>query len=50
MIIQEGMNMMYNIIAIEREYASGGNEIGERVARWLGIAESSFTFGRDDFQ
>ena len=29
--------MRYNIIAIEREYASGGNEIGERVARWLGI-------------
>ncbi|MDO4322250.1 MAG: cytidylate kinase-like family protein [Lachnospiraceae bacterium] len=29
--------MKYNIIAIEREYASGGNEIGERIARRLDI-------------
>lgn len=29
--------MKYNIIAIEREYASGGNEIGEKVAQRLGI-------------
>lgn len=29
--------MKYNIIAIEREYASGGNEIGERTARRLDI-------------
>jgi hypothetical protein len=27
----------YNIIAIEREYASGGNEIGERIARRMDI-------------
>lgn len=29
--------MRYKIIAIEREYASGGNEIGERTAKELGI-------------
>lgn len=29
--------MKYHIIAIEREYASGGQEIGSRVARSLGI-------------
>ena len=29
--------MKYNIIAIEREYASGGNEIGEKTAAKLGI-------------
>lgn len=29
--------MRYKIIAIEREYASGGNEIGERTAKQLGI-------------
>lgn len=29
--------MKYHIIAIEREYASGGNEIGERVASKLDI-------------
>ena len=29
--------MKYNIIAIEREYASGGNEIGKLVAKKLGI-------------
>lgn len=29
--------MKYKIIAIEREYASGGNEIGEKTARRLGI-------------
>jgi len=34
---KEGSGMMYNIIEIERENASGGNEIGEREARWLGI-------------
>ena len=28
---------MYKIIAIEREYASGGSEIGERLAAKLGI-------------
>ena len=29
--------MRYNIIAIEREYASGGRELGEKVAGRLGI-------------
>ncbi len=29
---------MYKIIAMEREFASGGNEIGKRVAKKLGIA------------
>ncbi len=29
--------MKYKIIAIEREYASGGNEIGEKAAQRLGI-------------
>lgn len=29
--------MKYHIIAIEREYASGGNEIGEKIAERLGI-------------
>lgn len=29
--------MKYNIIAIEREYASGGSEIGERTGKILGI-------------
>lgn len=29
--------MKYHIIAIEREYASGGNEVGERTAKRLGI-------------
>lgn len=29
--------MKYKIIAIEREYASGGNEIGEKAAEKLGI-------------
>ena len=29
--------MKYRIIAIEREYASGGNEVGERTAERLGI-------------
>lgn len=29
--------MRYNVIAIEREYASGGNEIGEKLAEKLGI-------------
>lgn len=28
---------MYHIIAMEREYGSGGNEIGRRVAKQLGI-------------
>ena len=27
---------MYNIITIERQYASGGNEIGKRLAEALG--------------
>lgn len=31
------VNMKYQIIAIEREYASGGNEIGEKTAKRLGI-------------
>lgn len=29
--------MRYNVIAIEREYASGGREIGEKLAERLGI-------------
>ena len=29
--------MRYNVIAIEREYASGGREIGEALAKALGI-------------
>lgn len=29
--------MRYSVIAIEREYASGGREIGERIARELGV-------------
>lgn len=29
--------MRFNLIAIEREYASGGHEIGERLAKKLGI-------------
>lgn len=29
--------MLYNVIAIEREYASGGREIGEKLAARLGI-------------
>lgn len=29
---------MYNIIAIEREFASGGNEIGEKLAKKLGYS------------
>lgn len=33
----------YNIIAIEREYASGGREIGERVAKALGFP----SYGRE---
>ena len=28
---------MYKIITMEREFASGGNEIGRRVAKKLGI-------------
>ena len=27
---------MYNVITIERRYASGGNEIGRRLAKELG--------------
>lgn len=34
---QGGIKMKYHIIAIEREYATGGNEIGERTAERLGI-------------
>ena len=30
-------HMQYRVIAIEREYASGGNEIGEKLAEKLGI-------------
>ena len=29
--------MSYTVIAIEREYASGGSEIGEKLAEKLGI-------------
>lgn len=29
--------MRYNVIAIEREYASGGREIGENLAKTLGV-------------
>lgn len=29
--------MRYRLIAIEREYASGGREIGESLARTLGV-------------
>jgi len=29
--------MRYNVVAIEREYASGGREIGEKLAKRLGI-------------
>ena len=32
----EGDVFMYNIITIERRYASGGNEIGKRLADALG--------------
>ena len=31
------MKLNYNIIAIEREYASGGSEIGEKIGKWLDI-------------
>lgn len=34
---QGGFKMKYNIITIEREYASGGSEIGEKTAQNLGI-------------
>ena len=34
---QRRFEMKYNIIAIERQYASGGNEIGERTAEILDI-------------
>lgn len=34
---QGGSRMKYHIIAIEREYATGGNEIGEKTAERLGI-------------
>lgn len=34
---QRRFKMKYNIIAIERQYASGGNEIGERTAEILDI-------------
>ena len=29
---------MYNIITIERRYASGGNEIGKKLAQALGYS------------
>lgn len=32
-----GINMKFHVIAIEREYASGGREIGRKVAERLGI-------------
>lgn len=32
-----GLKMKYSVIAIEREYASGGREIGERLAGKLGV-------------
>lgn len=34
---KEAMNMSNRIITIEREYASGGREVGELVAKQLGI-------------
>lgn len=34
---QKGAGSMYQIITMEREFASGGNEIGRRVAKKLGI-------------
>lgn len=37
LLYQGGFEMKYNIITIEREYASGGNEIGEKTAECLGI-------------
>ena len=33
---QKGEISMYHIVAIERSYASGGNEIGEKLAKALG--------------
>jgi cytidylate kinase len=35
--IRNGGLIMYKIITMEREFASGGNEIGRRVAKKLGI-------------
>ena len=32
----KGVDFMYNIIAIERQYASGSNEIGRKLAKALG--------------
>lgn len=34
---EKGAGVMYKIITMEREFASGGNEIGRRVAKKLGI-------------
>ena len=34
---RKGAGGMYKIITMEREFASGGNEIGRRVAKKLGI-------------
>lgn len=36
-VYKKGENGMYKIITMEREFASGGNEIGRRVAKKLGI-------------
>ena len=36
--MEKGESDMYKIITMEREFASGGNEIGKRVAKKLGIA------------
>lgn len=35
--LRKGARSMYKIITMEREFASGGNEIGRRVAKKLGI-------------
>jgi len=37
--------MSHRIITIEREYASGGREIGEMIAERLGIPCYNFTNG-----
>ena len=34
---EKGADIMYKIITMEREFGSGGNEIGRRVAKKLGI-------------
>lgn len=36
MIHKEGVDSMYKIVTIERQYATGGNEIGRKLAQQLG--------------